>query len=224
MWSIMSLKNTNKHRSDQNPNTAEASQTSGWHHGSNVHLPMGAVAFWSLVLAMSLPDYHCRPQQRTSLHPAKNESWRWSFGALYRCCHIWLDVSDWFQAFRPLAVSYLHKTGILFLAYSYKKSNVSFIAFPVLNNNSKCHETSLITSLVLSTSLLCFAALWRPCIPLVSRAQPLRHGWWLDSFSQPWFIIIRSLALSVGLSGIISRSYPHIHRCALSTVLRNNQW
>lgn len=59
-----------------------------------------------------------------------------------------------------------------------------------------------------------FAALLSQFMLLLWSVKALRFGWWPDSFSQLWFIIIRSLARSAGLSGIISHWHYHttVHR------------
>ena len=74
-------------------------------------------------------------------------------------------------------------------------------------------------SVELAVYLLCFVALWRPFMLLLWSGEPLKTGWWPDSSSQLWFIIIRSLAWSAGLSGIISHS--RIHNCAHPGLLRD---
>lgn len=76
-------------------------------------------------------------------------------------------------------------------------------------------------SVELSEYLLCFVALLRPFMLLLWTGKPLRTGWWPDSFSQLWFIIIRSPAWSAGLSGIISHSHSCIHNCAHPGLLRD---
>lgn len=75
-------------------------------------------------------------------------------------------------------------------------------------------------SVTLRASLLCFAVVLRLFMLLLRSVKPLRNGWWPDRFSQPWFIWLGLLA-SQGSSHYL---HSHMHRCALPTLLRDNQW